>query len=387
MHKKLIGVLLIAAFAGIFGIRIFAQEEHHESASTETEHQEKKEFESADFIMHHIADDYIFPIYGDLYLPLPVIIFVPGQGLDMFFSGALMHPGEDHLVKGTYYYHHGELVIPQLDEHGHMVTDEDGHVQGLRQARLLDVLGGNKYVFYNFSITKNVFGLLLSITIMLVLFFTVARTYRNHPKSAPKGLQGAIEPLILFVKDQIALPSIGEKKYMKFFPYLLTLFFFIWINNLLGLLPVFPGSANVSGNIAFTMVLALLSLILVLVNGNRNFWQHVLWPPGIPVPVRIMLAPIEIMGVFTKPFALMIRLFANMTAGHIIILSIIGLTFIMNSIAVGIFASLFSVFMFMLELLVGAIQAYIFVLITALIIGQAVEEPHTHSAEGHHNHS
>jgi len=328
------------------------------------------------FIKHHIADDYVFHIAGDLYFPLPVIIYEPGHGWDIFMSSAFHHADENHLSRGKYYYHHGKLYIPELDENGHIVIDEHGHPVGKHEATLGDLISGNKHVFYNLSITKNVFGLLLSVILLLVIFLSVAKAYKRNSGKAPKGLQGAIEPLILFVQNEIAIPFIGEKKYSKFLPYLLTLFFFIWINNLLGLIPIFPGSANVTGNIAVTMTLALFSLIMVLVNGNKHFWGHLLNPPGVPFLVKVILVPIEIIGIFTKPFSLMIRLFANITAGHIIIMSIIGITFIVQSYVVGVVTSVFSVAMFTLELLVAVIQAYIFTLLTAQMIGVAVDEGH-----------
>lgn len=357
-------------------------EEHTANHEANAHGEEKLDFGA--FIKHHIADDYVFHIIGDITFPLPVIIYEPGKGFDVFMSSAFHHADENHLTRGKYYYHHGKLYIPELDENGHIVMDEHGHPVGKHEATLGDLITGNKHVFYNFSITKNVFGLLLSVVLLLVIFLSVAKAYKENPGKAPRGLQGAMEPLILFVQNEIAIPFIGEKKYAKFLPYLLTLFFFIWINNLLGLIPIFPGSANVTGNIAVTMTLALFSLIMVLINGNKHFWGHLLNPPGVPFPVKIILVPIEIIGIFTKPFSLMIRLFANITAGHIIIMSIIGITFIVQSYVVGVVTSVFSVAMFTLELLVAAIQAYIFTLLTAQMIGGAVEEGHGHG--DHHEH-
>jgi F-type H+-transporting ATPase subunit a len=223
--------------------------------------------------------------------------------------------------------------------------------------------------------------------LMFLIFISVARAYKKRGTDvAPRGLQNAMEALILFVKNEIAEPFIGKEKTPKFLPYLLTVFFFIWINNLLGLIPIFPGSANVSGNIAFTFTLALLSLLLVFIFGKKHFWGHIFWYPGVPVPVKLLLAVLEFLGVFTKPFSLMIRLFANITAGHIIIMSIIGITFITQNLIVGGVTSAFSVVMFVLELLVAAIQAYIFTLLTAQMIGAAVEEPHHDHAHGEAHH-
>jgi len=337
------------------------------------------------FVFHHISDDYMFHVFDKTYFHLPVIIYEPGRGFDVFSSRELLQLDEHHLARGRYHYHHGKLVIADLDEHGHVKMDEAGNPVGKHEAKLGDLITGNPHVFYNFSITKNVFGILIACGILLLIFIGVARKYKKNPNAAPKGFQGALEPLILYVKDEVVKPSIG-KKYEKFLPYMLTLFFFIWINNLIGLIPIFPGSANVTGNIAVTFTLALFALILQIVNANRHFWGHIFWFPGVPVPVKILLAVIEFIGLFTKPFSLMIRLFANITAGHIIIMSIIGISFVMKNVYLGIATSLFSVAMFLLELLVAAIQAYIFTLLTSLMIGSALEEGHHEHAEAHEAH-
>lgn len=395
---KLITRFLAAIFL-IFStqIAVFAQDhEPHGTtppvdslSSTQLEegaadHKTEEEFDLSAFILHHVSDDYSFQVLGDFYVWLPVIIY-DGSSFDVFLSKELHHPDhETHLVRGKYYYHHGSLVIPELKD-GHVQYDDHGHVIGKTEAKLTSI--GSPDVFYNFSITKNVFGLFLSMTLLFLIFISVARAYKKRGDDvAPRGLQNAMEALILFVKNEIAVPFIGEKKAPKFLPYLLTIFFFIWINNLLGLIPIFPGSANVSGNIAFTFTLAFLSLVLVFAFGNKNFWGHIFWYPGVPVPVKLLLAVLEFLGVFTKPFSLMIRLFANITAGHIIIMSIIGITFITKSYVVGGVTSVFSVVMFMLELLVAAIQAYIFTLLTAQMIGAATEEAHHDHAHGEAHH-
>jgi F-type H+-transporting ATPase subunit a len=197
---------------------------------------------------------------------------------------------------------------------------------------------------YDLSITKNVASLLFSIALLLWIFLSVASAYRRNEGQAPKGLQSFVEPLIVFVRDEIAKPSIGPK-YMKYMPYLLTVFFFIWINNLLGLIPIIPGGANVTGNIAVTMTLALITFIITTVSANKNYWQHIFAMPGVPAGVLVLLTPIEILGVFLRPFVLMIRLFANITAGHIIALSFFSLIFIFGemSTGLGLGVSVFSV--------------------------------------------
>jgi F-type H+-transporting ATPase subunit a len=235
---------------------------------------------------------------------------------------------------------------------------------------------------WDISITKNVLSLLVSIMLMLGIFFSVAKTYGRRKGEAPKGLQSIIEPLVIFVRDDIAKSSIGEKRYMAFLPYLLTVFFFIWINNLLGLVPLFPGGANLTGNISVTMTLALITFIIVLFNGNRHYWHHIIAMPGVPKWVLFLLTPIEILGVFIRPFVLMIRLFANITAGHIIALSFFSLIFIFGQMSTGagfgvaVVSVLFTVFMTALELLVAFLQAYVFTLLSAIYIGAAVEEAH-----------
>jgi F-type H+-transporting ATPase subunit a len=394
-RSKLITRLLVViflVFSSTFGA--FAQPDHHatdnqipssevevdaELHKDSTEHE--KGFDLSGFILHHVGDDYSFHIVSDYYVWLPVIIY-DGSSFDVFSSRELHHPDhETHLTRGKYYYHHGTLSIPELKD-GEVQMDKEGHVIGKHEAKLTSI--GSPHVFYNFSITKNVFGLFLSITLMFIIFISVARAYKKRGTDvAPRGLQNAMEALILFVKDEIAEPFIGKEKTPRFLPYLLTIFFFIWINNMLGLIPIFPGSANVSGNIAFTFTLAFLSLLLVFIFGRKHFWGHIFWYPGVPVPVKILLAVLEFLGVFTKPFSLMIRLFANITAGHIIIMSIIGITFITQNYIVGGVTSVFSVVMFLLELLVAAIQAYIFTLLTAQMIGAAVEEPHHKHEDGH----
>jgi F-type H+-transporting ATPase subunit a len=214
------------------------------------------------------------------------------------------------------------------------------------------------------------------------MFISVAKSYRRRKGQAPKGMQSLIEPLIVFVRDDIAKSSIGPK-YHRYMPYLLTVFFFIWINNLLGLIPILPGGANVTGNLAVTGTLAVFTFIITTISANKHYWRHVFAMPGVPIPVLIILTPIEILGVFLRPFVLMIRLFANMSAGHIIALSFFSLIFIFGEMspAVGLGVSIVSVafviFMTMLELLVAFLQAYVFTLLSAIYFGAAMED-HDH---------
>jgi F-type H+-transporting ATPase subunit a len=245
--------------------------------------------------------------------------------------------------------------IIEVDEHGEMVE------AGLP---------------LDFSITKNVFMMLLSVIILLWVFLSLARAYKKTGISEPRGLAGFIEPVIVFIEEDVAIPNIGEDKYFRYMPYLLTIFFFILLNNLMGLIPFFPFGANVTGNIALTMVLAVFTFILTTVSGNRSYWQHIFNTPGVPVWLAPIMIPVEIIGMFTKPFALMVRLFANITAGHIIVLSLISMIFIFKSVFMAAPSLVMVIFMDMIELLVAFLQAYIFTLLSALFIGLAMPEHH-----------
>jgi F-type H+-transporting ATPase subunit a len=244
---------------------------------------------------------------------------------------------------------------------------------------------GSEKKSLDFSITKNVVSLFIGIAIILIIFLSIAKRYKQNPDKAPKGLQNAIEPIILFVRDDVARPIIGEHKYEKFMPYLLTIFFFIWINNSLGLIPIFPGGANLTGNISITMVLALFTFTISVISSNKHYWIDIINTKGVPwwlkLPIPIMPF-VEIFSFFNRPFILMVRLFANITGGHIAILGFISLIFIFAQInpfigySVSIFSVGFAIFMGMIELLVAFIQAYVFTLLSALYFGMASAEDH-----------
>jgi F-type H+-transporting ATPase subunit a len=327
---------------------------------------EDEAFSPGDFIFDHILDAYDWHIlsYKDFHLsiPLPVILYSETKGLNVFMFSKFHHGHSDY--KGFRFETHGE------NRHKIVEVMEDGTTALPR----LDL-----------SFTKNVLAILISIIILLLIFVSIAKTYSRNPDKAPRGLQNLMEPIILFVRDDIAKPSIGEHKYKKFMPFLLTIFFFIWFNNMLGLIPIFPGGANVTGSITVTMVLALFTFFITTINGNRNYWQHIFNMPGVPwwikYPIPLMPA-IEILGMLTKPIVLMVRLFANITAGHIIVLGFFSLIFIFGemNVAAGYLSSIlslsFTIFMTMLELLVALIQAYVFTLLSAIYFGMAVEEHH-----------
>lgn len=328
---------------------------------------EEKEFNASELINGHIGDSHDFHIADwnghPISFNLPVILWT-NNGLTVFSSSAFHHDNTGHHVvteNGQDFVRHNE-VIYYADK---FETLEEADKSAFNfDARPLD-----------FSITKNVFSMLMSAIILFLLFYAVARSYKKNP-NAPKGLAGFLEPLVTFVRDDIAIPNIGHKKYVKYMPYLLTIFFFVWINNLIGLIPFFPFSSNLTGNIFFTFVLALITFIVTTLSGNKSYWKHILMPP-VPKALYPIMVPIEIIGMFTKPFALMIRLFANITAGHIIILSLVSLIFIFKTVAIAPVSGAFVLFMSVLEMLVAALQAYVFTLLTALFIGQAVEE-HDH---------
>jgi F-type H+-transporting ATPase subunit a len=353
--KTLSKYSLAAIFCAVFSLSSFVA------------HAEGGKFDAGKLIMEHIGDAHEWHIAGEgehtIALPLPVILYTP-KGLDVFMSGKFEHG----------------LSTVKTDKYTYKV-EENNHIVVLNDAGAVDEEVTGKVI--DISITKNVTSLFFSAFLLLFVFLTVASTYTKNPNAAPKGLQGFVEPIILFIRDDIAKQSIG-KKYERFMPYLLTIFFFIWFNNMLGIIPVLPGGANLTGNIAVTGTLALLTFIITTINGNKNYWHHIFAMPGVPKPILIILTPIEIMGVFLRPFVLMIRLFANITAGHIIALSFLCLIFIFGETnvwvgaGVGVFSVLFNVFMGLMEILVALIQAYVFTLLSAIYFGAALEEPHHH---------
>jgi F-type H+-transporting ATPase subunit a len=321
-----------------------------EHAGAEAKHGEEA-FEPTKVIMEHIADSHMWHLWGHTSLPLPVILYTQG-GLEVFSSAEFHHGEHDYVGKYNTY---------RLEEDHIKVIGADGKID--EAASVLD-----------FSITKNVAAMFVAILVILVVFISVASSYRKRVGKAPKGLQSFVEPIIVFVRDDIAKPNIGHK-YAKFMPYLLTVFFFIWFNNLLGLIPIFPGGANVTGNIALTFVMAFGTMLIVNLNGNKYYWKHI-FRPDVPWWLYPIMIPVELIGIISKPFALMIRLFANITAGHIIVLSLISLIFIFETLAIAPVSIAFVIFMDVLELLVAFLQAFIFTLLTALFIGMAVEEHH-----------
>ena len=311
-----------------------------------------EKFDPAKEIMGHVQDSHVFHFFsvGNFHatIPLPVIVYSKERGVNMFSSGNFGDEGTEEY--NQYKLQNGEVVS----------TDPAVKV-------------------YDFSLTKNVVQMFLALALLVILMTGIAKKYKKGEgvTSAPSGWQSMIEPIITFLRDDVAKVNLG-KKYQKYMPYLLTIFFFILINSIFGLL---PGFANVSGNIAFTVVLGVISFVVILISSNKHYWGHIFWPP-VPHGVKPIVIPVEIIGIFTKPFALIIRLFANMVAGHIIILSFISLIFIFGAMNKGIgwsvspFSILFTVFIYLIEILVAFIQAFIFTNLTAVFIGQALEGGH-----------
>ncbi len=363
-------IVVFALFSAFLMVSLAANAEVDTVITTTATHgetTEKKKFEIGKFALHHIADSHSWHVIGKTYIGLPIVLFANGSVIT-FNDSDFKHDNDAKVVvekDGQRFVKMHEKIYLASDvanAHGQYVDLDEKHHP--KNARPLD-----------FSLTKNACTLILSVIVLLVVFISVANGYKKRQGKSPKGLQSWMEPIILFVRDDIAKPNLGHK-YERFMPYLLTVFFFIWFNNMLGLVPFLPGGANLTGNIAITMVLAVFTFLITVFNGNKNYWKHIFWMPGVPVPMKIFLMPLELIGIFTKPIALMIRLFANITAGHILVLSLICLIFVFNSIWVSAASIPFAIFIGGIELMVAFIQAFIFTILSALFIGMAVEEHH-----------
>ena len=327
--------------------------------------------EIKEFIDHHLQDSYDFNIFGykneageqvHVGFPLPVIIY--DNGVQVFSSSKFHHGEETAEVNGNFYkLQHGKIY--KVDSKNASLTlnekDEPTNIKPL-----------------DFSITKNVFMIFVVALLMFLLFRSLAKSYAKNGNIAA-GVGRIFEPIVLYVRDEIAIPNIGERHYKKYMSYLLTIFFFVWFLNIFGLTPF---GINVTGNIAVTACLALLTFLITTFTAKKDYWGHIFWMPGVPVPMKIILAPIELLGVFIKPFALMIRLYANIVAGHIVLMSLIGLMFIFKSWLGSSLSFVLSFAISMIEILVALLQAYIFTMLSALYFGSAVEEHH--HEEAHH---
>jgi len=351
LNSKLFRIFFICAFfltAGLFPKVTLAAENGPDTSKTK--------FDAKAMILEHISDSHswpvAFPFVKEKFLSLPVILYTD-KGLEVFGSDKIQEEGSVYV---------GKFYSYKLEANHIKVVDASGSVNEAASKKVWDL-----------SITRNVISLFMSIAILLIVFFSISSSYRKRQGKAPKGLQSFLEPLILFVRDDIAVPNMGHK-YARFMPLLLTIFFFILINNLMGMIPFFPGGYNLTGNIAVTATLSAVILFVVNLNGNKHYWKHIFVPN--PWWLFFIMIPVEVVGIISKPVALTIRLFANITAGHILILSLISLIFILNTIWVSPVSVVFVVFMDAIELLVAFLQAYIFTLLSALFIGMAIEEHH-----------
>ncbi len=360
----LVFILYLFSLSGVC-----AKEQHENTASDSTA---KEEFNAGKFIIDHVSDSYDWHItsFGEKHIsiPLPVILYSKnpelheGKSFHVFLSSKFHHGHDDY--KGFRISHSKEFEgkIVELDANGTEIGKP-----------------------IDFSITKVVAQIFVSVFILLWIFISIASKSVKNKGKAPSGLQNLLEPVILFIRDEIAKPTIGNKKYEKFMPFLLTLFFFILFENLIGLIPFPPFGVNVTGNIAVTMALALCTLAMVTLSGNRHYWKEI-YNPDVPwwLKFPIPLMPIvELSGLITKPFVLMVRLFANMLAGHMIVTVFISLIFIFSKLYGTVFgfaaspvSVAFSVFILLLDVLVSFIQAYVFTLLSSIYIGMATSEHH-----------
>lgn len=389
---KLRSLFFLLFFLGLSAIRAYASEKA------------EPEKPYIDYVMEHIADANEFHLFGSVHIPLPCILYSQDGGLEVFMSSAFEH---GHRVVNGYVLDHGDVKrIKGWNESMHLEHIDStvakanpdggkglqyfayhhGEAHALEKPSTLLKLSS----WYDFSISKNVFSMLVAVVLMFVIFISVRRAYVRREGQAPRGLQSFMETIFTFMRDEVIRPNIGPR-YERYLPFVMSLFFFILFCNLLGLIPIFPGSANITGNLATTMALAVFTLLVVTFSGNKHYWQHIFWMPGVPVPIRFLLAPIEFASIFIKPFTLLIRLFANITAGHVIILCLVGMVFILGdngrnlggAIGGGVLATLFVVVMNLLELFVAFLQAFIFALLTSLYIGSAIEEHHHEEAHHH----
>ena len=373
--------------------------------------EKKDKYDPAPAVMHHIGDANEFHIIGDLHFPLPVFAYDMEHGvtagLSTMFEGGKKAVNGFVLAHGTvrkgkglpqgiveldeihdgHYSYMTEVPNEKGKKVDHHFVSYKGECMEVEESRKLTNMASS---WVDFSITKNVFTMLIAFGLIAFLFFKSANFYKANPTSAPKGLVNLMEVFVTFIRDEIAKPTIGPK-YEKYMTLLMSLFFFILFNNLLGIIPFFPFGANVMGNISMTIILALVIFFVVLFSGNKNYWQHIFWMPDVPIFIKVLMMPIEVMSIFVKPFTLLIRLFANITAGHVIILTFVSLIFVFSNAGASLVgagsgalvAIPFTAFMNLLEMLVAFLQAFIFTLLSAIYIGAAIEDHHHTTAEDH----
>ncbi|MCZ2102006.1 MAG: F0F1 ATP synthase subunit A [Chitinophagales bacterium] len=403
--RNRIFILILLSLSLVF--RVDAHEDH--SVVHEEGH---GKFDPGATAIHHISDANVYSILDAVRIPLPMIL-KSDQGWDIFssgkfaagahedganaFNGYVLHHGSVYRVAEAGFPMEGLIAIDGFKHTEEVVGGKSKDVYFVnyqnKEYRLdarttLDggILGGGFTSFMDFSITKNVVSMILVSLFLIWLFRLAAKRYAASPDKAPRGVQGLLEPLILFVRDEVAIPFIGAR-YRTYLPLLLSIFFFILGLNLWGQVP-FLGSVNVTGSLSVTLVLAVLVFIISNVLGNKHYWGHIFWMPGVPVPIKILLACVEVMALFIKPLTLMLRLAGNISAGHIAILSFVGLIFIFGNSGESLGGSLvgtavsipLTMFMMTIELIVAFVQAFVFTILTASYIGAAIEEPHHEAA-------
>ena len=334
----------------------------HEMEAEPSDEKSKVKAEILEVIGHHVLDGHDFSLFeyeGEhIGFSLPIILWDNGVH---FFSSSKFHHGETVAESnGNFYVLHHEKIY-KTDASGTLTGDEH-HPTNLQPVDL--------------SITKGVLTIMIVALLMFFIFTSLARSYAKNG-GISSGFGRLFEPIVIYIRDEIAIPNIGEKHYKKYMSYLLTIFFFIWFLNIFGLTPL---GINVTGNIAITFGLAVVTFIITNITANKNYWGHIFWMPGVPLPMKIILAPIELLGVFIKPFSLMIRLYANIFAGHIVLMSLIGLMFIFKNWLGSSLSLMLSFAISTIEILVALLQAYIFTMLSALYFGSAVEEHHHEEA-------
>ena len=371
-------LLLTLVFAPILGfanasddlpVKSEIQVDAHSTQANHEEHSEPTDIKAKidAFKQHHVLDAHEFSLFEDeatgahYGFPLPIILW--DNGVQIFSSSKFEHGHTVAESNGNYYKLGHDEKIYKTDASGTMTGDEH-HPTNIKPL--------------DFSITKNVLSIMIVAFLMFFVFSSLAKTYAKNG-GISSGVGRFFEPIVLYVRDEIAIPNIGEKHYKKYMSFLLTVFFFIWFLNIFGLTPL---GINVTGNIAITFGLAIVTFIITNITANKNYWGHIFWMPGVPIPMKIILAPIELLGIFIKPFALMFRLYANMIAGHIVVMSLLALIFIFKNIGMGAFSLILTFIISVIEILVAALQAYIFTMLAALYFGSAVEEHH--HDEAHH---
>ncbi len=361
MHKKHILPVVMAGLFILMSSFSFAQENTAENHQQEERAHRKEEMHEV--IHHHLRDAYYFDLFSiestgkHVGFPLPVILI--DNGLHIFSSARFNRGKSVAEVDGQHYKLYHSKVF-KTDASGTLHFGEDGFPTN---AQPIDI-----------SITKGVVVIALVCLVLFLVFRGMAKSYKKGD-GLPKGFNRLLEPMVVYVRDEMAKPTIGPE-YKRFMSYLLTVFFFILVMNLLGMLPF---GVNITGNITITFTLAIITFFITQFSGNKHYWGHVFWFPNVPVIVKIILIPIEILGLFTKPFALMMRLFANMTAGHVVTLTFLGLIVLYNTWVAGVGSFAFTIFINLIEILVAFIQAYVFTLLSALYFGDAVvkhEEEH-----------